>query len=520
MTIVLREYQNQCVDAIWNAAIMGENKILISLPTASGKTEIFIELLKKANVKSIVAMSSVRLAKQTYERIKNNNLDVGLYCSTLNSKDIDNKIIVGTVQSLTASGIKDVKILTVDEAHCISEEEDSYYGKLISTYSGAKLLGFTATPFRTDGGHIYGAEKIFPRLNFSRSFSYMIENGFLVKPILTQGKDSFDINKLKIVMGDYSKHDIEVLASDSSKANKQVTDALERLGDRKKIIWATSSIKHCNLISDILFKQGEEYARIHSEMEYNQQESNLKFFEDGPARHLVFVSIVKEGYSYSPIDAIVLMRPTRSPVLYVQICGRGLRLSPGKKDCLILDYGRVVESLGPLSDPKIPEDRRYKAAEQSPIKACPKCGTYVPKESSECEFCNYKFSRPVEVRLTAKPATNLIILGEQKNDVFKLSRVEIHDHKSKNGNSCFKVVMYETGILSFRPRHTQWFVKSRPRDFYNLILQLNIDGLAESNYAVDFTHEVEIERKKEGDFYKVIRVTNRASHLRLPKIKL
>ncbi len=483
------------------------------MATGSGKTEVFIELIKRANVKTIVAVSSVNLAVQTANRIRKYNLDAGIYSASAGFKDTENKFIVGTVQSLIHYDFMP-KLIIVDEGHNISNDEDSYYQRLLNENFDAKVAGFTATPFRSDGGLLYGSEKIFPRLNFERGLNFMIQNGHLVPPVLVQGKNAFDLSNVRVSMGEWAQQDINTVTLNNDTAQAQVADALLRLDGRKKVAWATSSINHAEIIHKLL----PDSAIVHSQIDSAPE---IKRFENDPAcRHVVFVTMLKEGYDYAPIDAIVLMRPTRSPVLYVQICGRGLRLSPGKKDCLILDYGRVVESLGPLSDPKIPEDRRYKAAEQSPIKACPKCGTYVPKESSECEFCNYKFSRPVEVRLTAKPATNLIILGEQKNDVFKLSRIEVHDHKSKNGNSCFKVVMYETGILSFRPRHTQWFVKSRPRDFYNLILQLNIDALSESNYAVDFTHEVEIERKKEGDFYKVVRVTNRASHLRLPKIKL
>jgi hypothetical protein len=95
---------------------------------------------------------------------------------------------------------------------------------------------------------------------------------------------------------------------------------------------------------------------VHSLMKSAEQTDALREFEQGDTRHLVFVSKVSEGYDFPAIDAVVLFRPMRSPTLYIQTVGRGLRLHPDKSDCLVLDYGKVVSHCGRLDRPVVQED--------------------------------------------------------------------------------------------------------------------------------------------------------------------
>ncbi|WP_350448928.1 DEAD/DEAH box helicase, partial [Streptococcus pseudopneumoniae] len=88
---------------------------------------------------------------------------------------------------------------------------------------------------------------------------------------------------------------------------------------------------------------------------YGERNNEMEYFLNGEARHMVFVTALSEGWDHPPIDALCLLRPTRSPVLYVQLAGRVLRPYDGKVDSLILDYGNVVKNLGPLDNPRIPK---------------------------------------------------------------------------------------------------------------------------------------------------------------------
>jgi len=95
---------------------------------------------------------------------------------------------------------------------------------------------------------------------------------------------------------------------------------------------------------------------VHSKMVRRDETAALEAFTKGDARHMVFVTKLSEGFDYPATDAVILMRPMRSPTLMIQTIGRGLRLAPEKKDCLVLDYGQTIRHCGSLDRPVVQED--------------------------------------------------------------------------------------------------------------------------------------------------------------------
>jgi hypothetical protein len=166
-------------------------------------------------------------------------------------------------------------------------------------------------------------------------------------------------------------------------------------------------------VQEVLNANGEIAVIVHSNMSREAQAVDLGLFTDGSVRHLVFVMIVSEGFDHPPIDTVVLMRPTKSPVLYVQSVGRALRIFPGKTDCLVLDYGQVVKNCGPLDDPNIPEKGKKKKIDPLAMKFCPGCYSYMPSSTALCPDCGHDF-------IAAK-------LKEQKDRLAALSHRADHE---------------------------------------------------------------------------------------------
>lgn len=529
--VVLYDYQLECVEAIWKAAKAQEKRILVGLPTASGKTEIFIEVLKRANVKAIVSMSSVTLAEQTARRLIDAGIDAGIYCASSGYKDTKNLVIVGTVQSLIKAEIEGVRILIVDEAHNICDEEDTYYHSLAKKFESAKLLGFTATPYRQSDGKIYGEGKFFPRLVYTKSLSWMVEHEYVVRPTLKPGEHAFDTSKLRVRAGEWAKEDVEILTSDTKRASLQVSDALLKLSGRNKIAFATSSIKHAELIYETLKGYGEKVSILHSNQKDSEQIKNKDDFEEGTNRHMVFVTMLKEGYSYRPIDGIVLLRPTRSAVLYVQICGRGLRLFEGKKNCLILDYGRVVEHLGSLDNPNMLEPRQRKTgvtADGETIKCCPSCAAYIFAPTPICESCGHEFKKPISANLTMTHADfdDSFILSPKittGSKTFQVSKIVLGPHKSKSGNMCIKAAFYSTGIY---PEVCIWLtthvpsIRAKSMKMLRAILgsstcdpDPDMEKYLTKTETLDFMGEkFYATAEKNSDFWKIVRIDYRAAN--------
>jgi DNA repair protein RadD len=313
-------------------------------------------------------------------------------------------------------------------------------------------------------------------------------------------------------MGDFRKDDIEKLTSDQDKMRRQVQDALSRLDGRKKICWACSSIAHSEALKEELIRCGENAVALHSGQSKEDQSNAKASFESGPMRHLTFVSIVSEGYDYPPIDAMILMRPTRSPVLYVQTIGRALRPSEGKIDAMILDYGKVIESCGPLDNPIIRSKSTPKAMlKKAQMKFCPECLEYTSPRASECHVCGHSFVTEIKKSFTEKLEMQSydgpLFSNTPKEE--KIRMVCFSRHKSKNGNDCLKISYRPFGI--FDESINEFFVVNNDYGFGKLMDRVKCFGISHFSddiFGRHFSFEGEktlsIKHRADGNYRKIV----------------
>lgn len=426
---------------------------LASLFCGAGKTEIFIDILSKSQDKrSLVLLNKLELLDQTVRRIGSDK--VNIFCGSRKKDAGESAITVGTIQSILNKKDAQFDQIFLDEVHGVNwEAAESNYYKLVNRFSQAKIFGFTATPFR-ENGLIYGPGKLFKEITYEKNIKEGVEEGWLVSPVLKGSPLQFDTSKLRISMGEYDQKDVAKLVSNSS---KQVADAYKKTLDRKKIVWFCSNIEHAEKVKEEI---PEDSAIIHSKLSNLERGMNKNKFENSACRHLVFVTIVAEGYDYPPIDSIVMLRPTRSATLYVQVAGRGLRIHPGKKDCLILDYGRVIEKLGPLDNPVIESPKKRKKGEpplEPPMKMCSGCFQMIPSAANACTICKWEFPKKEKV-LSRKPEeTRPILSSVSTKETFEaeIFKAVFSQHISKNGNDGFKVEYFENFFTS----HIEYLTK-------------------------------------------------------------
>ncbi len=453
----LREYQKEAVDVAWETLFKKQTVLLVG-STGVGKTEISIGIIKKClekypTFKCVFLVNRVKLLDQTQKRLSKHLGDiVGVFCASKNKKDVTRPITVASIQSIKNTPV-DTNIVFIDEVHAIDESKGRYFewfALLREKNPKIKFIGMSATPF-SSRGYLYGKDKFFDVVDFERGLLWSIENKFLVPPRIKFMAEAFDTDSLRIRAGEWRTEDVERLVGDELKIRRQIDDALVRLQGRKKVVWACSSINHAVAVHRLLTLIKEPTAIIHSKQEDIYQELNMESFEQGSSRHLVFITIVSEGYDYPPIDAVVLMRPTRSPNLYVQTIGRGLRPYGDKINCLVLDYGRVVENCGPLDNPIIRTGRDKNKVEKSDMKFCPQCLEYCDIKDEACPICGYNFKKPKELDLKnlTDSACEASILTDNKPKIYDVIKIEIVKHKSKAGNDCAKIV-YTTTNLSNR----------------------------------------------------------------------
>lgn len=515
--MILRDYQQDCIDDILTY-LMNENRALCVLATGTGKTEIAIGLIKKAqslkpSLQTIILINNVELIEQTHKRYLKSGLNCSVFCGSLKSKEIS-QVTIASIQSIYNQEI-DADLIITDETHAISENEESRYHKFLSTKK-AKIVGFSATPFRSDG-YIYGEGKFYKDICYEMSFLQAIEKGWIVKPVLKHTEHQFDTSKISIQMGEFNQKELEELTVDEKKTVEQIKDALPKLSDRKKTVWACTCIEHAELVYRKL-NEHEEAAIVHSQR--LDRDIQLEYYLNEPRlKHLVFVNIVKEGFDFAPIDSIVFLRPTRSPTLYIQIVGRGLRKHEDKKDCIVLDYGQVVQNCGSIVNPIIREKGQRRTQDQPTMKFCPKCLSYLPIAIQFCEYCGHTFQTDKEKtkNLTSTAASGDIL--ELPVHTSNVLNIYFNMHKAKSGADCYRIDYY---TLFQRYPISEYFVKGNDyaeRKFTQRLIDLgatyeHLERLAmvtdECKYLTEtFQHSLEsIEFQLEGKFYR-IRKTNR-----------
>lgn len=436
--MVLRPYQSACVDVLWTS-LTREQRALAVLPTAAGKTVIFHELLNRAaptpNFRALILLNRKELVKQTFDRLSR-TLDCGVFDA--DTKMRGNQIIIASLQSAYRHKFDGLKLIICDEAHNVGEE--GMYKTFFDVHPTPKVLGFTATPYRNNELAV-GPEFFFPKINFKRDLPYMIDNGFVVRPVCKALPKAFDTADLKKQKDDYNWSEVVALVSNETKVKGQVADAMERIEGRRKVVWVCATIDHAEMVKKYI---PEASAIRHSKHLNDGGQKHM--FEQTDVRHCVSVMMISEGWDYPPTDCIVMMRPTRSVKLAIQVAGRGLRLSPdtGKNDCLILDYGEVFKNCGPLDDPILVTTRKKKDEMQILHMVCEKCFTVMKKGTMDCPDCGTptRLSREVDrLRNTLnRPDLDVDLLSKTRAPwVETVSSVEVKLHKSKSGNECVRI---------------------------------------------------------------------------------
>lgn len=455
--ISLRKYQEQCLQKIWAEMFISSDQ-LNKLPTGAGKTIIFVELVRRAmekfpELRAGILVNKIKLAEQTREKLEYliESERIGVFCGSLGEYQDKNSVTVASIQSI-GRHTPFFHLLIIDEAH--NAENSATYQNFINRVKGfnprIKIVRFTATPFTSESGYLYGEDKEIKKLTFDISLNEMIKLGFLVPPVFKSSKVSFDTSKLRTRRGEYVLKDLEKLTSDERKVRSQVEDALPRLNGRKKIIWAATCIEHAMILKNAI-EHFEECSVVHSEMSMKDRVRHLDNFEKGNVRHLISIMIVSEGYDFPPIDGVVIMRPTRSPVLYVQLVGRGLRISPGKEDCLVLDYGNVVEYMGHPNDPFVDDGKNKSKKNEKKAIICPGCETINFLPVKACRSCGYEFFQAEKdeidrtKNLTRQAAeVNLNSKGRPEFEVPVLAWTVNENYISKNGNACYEITYSTT----------------------------------------------------------------------------
>ncbi|MDA0153652.1 DEAD/DEAH box helicase [Vibrio sp. Makdt] len=426
----LRPYQADSVKSVIHYFRKHQTPAVLVLPTGAGKSLVIAELARLAKGRVLVLAHVKELVEQNHEKYEGYGLKGSIFSAGLGRKETDQQVVFASVQSVVRnldSFSNQFSLLVIDECHRVPDEKTSSYQKVIThlreNNSGIKVLGLTATPYRLGMGWIYqyhtrgqvrsDEPRFFRDCIFELPIRYLLDEGFLTParmidaPVL-----SYDFSQLKPAStGRYKEAELDMVIEQSKRATPQIVDQIIHLAqDKLGIMVFAATVRHAQEILGLL-PEGEA-AIVIGDTPTVERDQIINDFKERKIKFLVNVSVLTTGFDAPHVDLIAILRPTESISLYQQIVGRGLRLSPGKKECLVLDYaGNSYDLYQPeVGDPKPDSDSEIITI---PCPACGfnnnfwgkldsngfllehfgrKCqGYFTDEDTGEREHCNYRF---------------------------------------------------------------------------------------------------------------------------------
>lgn len=348
----LRDYQHNAVAAA-ERDLAEFGKALIVAGTGAGKSLCIASFCKRllewnpharvlslCYVKEILESNAVACSQLAVES--------GIYCAGSGRRDTEHRVIHASRASLARDplvcGAFDTVI--IDEAHMLSSDKESQYQKIIAALNPRHILGLTATPFRLDGGYIYGKRRFFPRISYNISHASLVQQGYLVPySVADAGKALVDVSGLKIVRGDYRPCDLDPVLENVELCEKAMHTWHAHARDRKTTLFFCHSVAHATLCAKVfagMFPQFE-HGYLDGKTKAKERKAMIANAQRGKLKAIFSVTTLTTGTNIPPIDCVFWLRPTASPILWVQGNGRASRLFACKENALVID---VVGNLG------------------------------------------------------------------------------------------------------------------------------------------------------------------------------
>lgn len=263
---------------------------------------------------------------------------------------------------------------------------------ILEKFNGAVRVGFTATPARTTGA---GLGLLYDKLVYGPSVAELTREGYLV-PVRYFCPPKFDTRGIPITNGDYSQKQLGSRVNTKALVGDVVSNWLRLARDRKTIVFGVTQA-HAKHLQEQFQSVGINAGYVDSESELSERASVLKDFEHGDVQVLCNVGICSYGYDAPAASCVVLARPTKSVVLYLQSVGRGMRPHPGKQDMLLIDHAGAVEEFGFVDEPmpwKLDTEHnaskvREQQTREKRMVVCEKCQTPFT-DSPTCPSCGWR----------------------------------------------------------------------------------------------------------------------------------
>ena len=479
---LLRPYQSAAVEAVYNHLRTKDTNPCVVIPCGCGKSHVIAKIATDAaqlwNGRVLVLAHVKELLEQNTDKISRlcPELKVGIYSAGLKSRDTQENVIVAGIQSVynKACELEAFDIVMIDECHLLnSTSDDSMYKTLLSDMSvinpNVRLIGLTATPFRMKGGQICKPENMLNEVCYEAGLKEMIQQGYLSPLVSRAGRVEAKLDDLHIRGGEFIGDEIAAAMDTEELVDAACREIVSLTSERKSILIFTSSVEHCRHVADKISKLSSEEcaivtgntspgerAEIIARFKRERVAGDLNGFAKPPIKFLANVNVLTTGFDAPNTDCVVLLRPTNSPGLLIQMVGRATRLSPetGKKDALILDYGGNILRHGPIDMIRITD--KTPGNGEAPAKECPQCLSLIYAAYQTCPECGWEFPPQGKSNITETASREGIISGETICTEHEVTNTHYAVHEKRNADPDTPRTMRVDYEIAFNQYVSEW----------------------------------------------------------------
>ena len=462
--IELREYQKQAINACYEYMRKSTGNGCIVLPTGSGKSVVLAQICSDAvslwDGRVLVLTHVQELIEQNAGKIKHFLGDnfVGIYSAGLKQKDMHQPVIAASIQSIykKAFEFEPFDLIIIDESHLIPVSGEGMYlsflrdAKIVNP--NIRIVGCTATPYRTGTGMICGPDNILNEICYEIGIKELIRDGFLSPLRSKASKTRIDTSGLHVRGGEFISNELEDLMDTDSRVKAACLEILEYTQDRNAVLIFAAGVDHGKHIQRIFQENHNiECGFVSGDSPDGWRKKMIDDFRSGKLKYLCNVNVLTTGFDAPNIDCIAMLRPTMSPGLYYQMVGRSFRICDGKKDSLVLDFGGNILRHGPVDCLRV-TDAAVKGNGDAPAKECPQCFEIIHAAYARCPACGYEFPPPEKTKHDTTASSEGILSDQASVNEYQVQEVlyNVHTKKSAKTQSPRTMrVQYKIGFGSY-----------------------------------------------------------------------
>lgn len=409
----LRTYQQDAADAAKSWIGASVSPCLIEAATGAGKSHIIAELANWlhsiSDGKRVLCLAPRReLVLQNHAKMIATGMRASIFSASAGIKSTRHPIVFatpGTVARSVSRFTAGYCAVIIDEAHTIAPTVRDIIDAMRDANPNLRVVGLTATPYKSGRGYIYrigpdgraNGDSICRDPYFTKSVyrveaRALIDQGFLTEPKIGAINITYETGGLVLLPnGKFDQGTVDAaFVGHGRKTSSIIGDVLAQSHDRKGIVFFAATVRHAHevmaslppTISALITGETADRAKI------------LKQFEEKKIKYLVNVGVLTTGWDCPHVDVIALLRRTESVGLLQQIIGRGLRISEGKTDCLLLDYAGNLDAHCPDEDLFAPIVKAGKGpGDGAPMDChCPDCG-HINEFTRHPDYLDFKHNR-------------------------------------------------------------------------------------------------------------------------------